>query len=128
MRIGQGAQGIICLATDKQQPTPTSVAVKKMPNALDELVSCKRLVRELRLLRYLKQENILSLLDVMLPPSSNVLLWKDVYVVSPLLDTDLHYVITSSQPLSVRMRPARGRPCSRRTLSSGQVLSSQARD
>ena len=53
------------------------MAVKKMPNALDEVLASKRLLRELRLLRLLKHENIIALTDIMLPPSTNVLLWKD---------------------------------------------------
>ena len=72
--VGQGAQGIICSAVDLSSPTQKEVAVKKMPNVLDEIMACKRLLRELRLLRHLKHENILSLNDIMLPPSSNVLL------------------------------------------------------
>ena len=40
------------------------------------------------------------LLDIMLPPSTNVLLWKDVYVVYDLMDTDLDYVIKSGQEIS----------------------------
>ena len=99
-RVGQGAQGVICSAVDLHQPEGTEVAVKKLPNALDEVMASKRLLRELRLLRHLRHENILSLSDIMLPPSTNVLLWKDVYIVSELMDTDLHYVIHSKQPLS----------------------------
>ena len=36
----------------------------------------------------------------MLPPSTNVLLWRDVYVVYDLSDTDLDYVIKSGQQIS----------------------------
>ena len=99
-RIGQGAQGVICSAIDQHSPDNREMAVKKMPNALDEVMASKRLLRELRLLRHLKHENILSLTDIMLPPSTNVLLWKDVYTVSELMDTDLNYVITSGQEIT----------------------------
>jgi serine/threonine protein kinase len=98
--VGHGAQGIICSAVDLQSPTGQEVAVKKLTNALDEVMASKRLLRELRLLRHLKHENLLSLTDIMLPPSTNVLLWKDVYIVSELMDTDLHYVIESGQAIS----------------------------
>jgi len=98
--VGQGAQGVIWSAVDMQSPTQNEVAVKKMANALDEVLASKRLLRELRLLRHLKHENIVALTDIMLPPSTNVLLWKDVYVVYDLMDTDLDYVIKSGQEIT----------------------------
>jgi len=99
-RVGQGAQGVICSALDEASADGREVAIKKMPNALEEVMASKRLLRELRLLRHLKHEHIVSLLDIMLPPSTNVLMWKDVYVVSELMDTDLDYVITSGQEIT----------------------------
>ena len=98
--VGQGAQGVIWSAVDTHSPMQHEVAVKKMPNALDEVLAAKRLLRELRLLRHLRHQNIISLTDIMLPPSTNVLLWKDVYVVYDLMDTDLDYVIKSGQEIS----------------------------
>ena len=97
--VGQGAQGVIWSAVDTQA-RGEEVAVKKMANALDEVLASKRLLRELRLLRHLDHENIIKLKDIMLPPSTNVLLWKDVYVVYELMDTDLDYVIKSGQEIS----------------------------
>mgnify|MGYP002028471449 CR=1 FL=1 len=52
--------------------------MKKLTHVLDDEISCKRLLRELRLLRYMRHENILHLHDIMLPPSLNVLQWHDV--------------------------------------------------
>ena len=98
--VGQGAQGVIWSAVDAQSPTHGEVAIKKMANALDEVLASKRLLRELRLLRHLKHENIIALTDIMLPPSTNVMLWKDVYVVYELMDTDLDYVIKSGQEIT----------------------------
>ena len=98
--IGRGAQGLICAARDTCAPEPTEVAVKKIPNAVDEIISCKRMLREVRMMRHFKHENLLSLRDIMFPPSSNVLLWKDIYLVTDLMDTDLHHVISSKQELS----------------------------
>ena len=40
------------------------------------------LLRELQLLDHFKHENLLQLRDIMVPPSSNVLLWKDIYLVT----------------------------------------------
>ena len=82
--IGRGAQGLICAAhnTCAVPPEPVDVAVKKFPNAVDEVVACKRMLREVRTMRHFQHENLLSLRDIMFPPSSNVLLWRDVYLVS----------------------------------------------
>jgi len=95
--VGQGAQGIICAAQRTKGHTSQQVAIKKIPNVLDEIVSCKRLLRELRLLRHLQHENLPQLIDIMLPPSSNVLRWKDAYIVTDLMDTDLLYILKSGQ-------------------------------
>ena len=96
--VGQGAQGVICSAHDVH--LAVDIAIKKLPNALDEVMSCKRLLRELRIMRRMRHENLLQVRDIMLPPSTNVLMWKDVYVVSELMDTDLDYVITSGQEIT----------------------------
>ena len=98
--VGQGAQGVIWSAIDSLSAEQKEVAVKKVPNALDEVLASKRLLRELRVLRHLKHENVIALIDIMLPPSTNVLLWKDVYMVYELMDTDLDYVIKSGQEIS----------------------------
>ena len=98
--IGRGAQGLICAARDTMAQVTPEVAVKKMPNAVDEIISCKRMLREVRMMRHFQHENLLMLRDVMFPPSSNVLMWKDIYLVTDLMDTDLHQVISSKQELT----------------------------
>ena len=103
--VGQGAQGVLCSAVDLRSNGTTEVAIKKLPNVFDDVMGAKRLLRELRLLRHLRHDNILSLRDILLPPSTNVMLWRDVYLVSPLMDTDLDYVITSGQASSPRPHP-----------------------
>ena len=98
--IGRGAQGHICAARDTCAAEQPDVAIKKMPNAVDEIISCRRMLREVRMMRHFRHENLLSLRDIMFPPSSNVMLWKDIYLVTDLMDTDLHHVISSKQELS----------------------------
>ena len=43
---------------------------------------------------------MLGLHDILPPPGGNAKDWKDVYIVSELMDTDLHYIIHSKQPLT----------------------------
>lgn len=71
------------------------VAIKKIPSAFDDVVDAKRIVREVRLLRRLNHMNIIKIVDILPPPS--LAEFNDVYIVSELMDTDLHRVIYSSQ-------------------------------
>jgi len=96
--VGQGAYGLICAAKDST--TGEQVAVKKISNAFEDATDCKRMLREMRLLQHFQHENVLALRDIMLPPPGRVADWKDVYLVTELLDTDLHYIIHSKQALT----------------------------
>ncbi|KAG8464362.1 hypothetical protein KFE25_003425 [Diacronema lutheri] len=96
--VGQGAYGLICAAKDTV--SGESVAVKKINNAFEDAVDCKRILRELKLLRHFNHENVLSLRDIMTPPPGKPETWKDMYLVTELLDTDLHYIIHSKQALT----------------------------
>lgn len=71
------------------------MAIKKIPSAFDDVVDAKRIVREVRLLRRLDHMNIIKIVDILPPPS--LADFNDVYIVSELMDTDLHRVIYSSQ-------------------------------
>ena len=94
--IGKGAYGVVCSAKDSR--TDERFAIKKIGNAFDNAVDAKRTLREIKLLRHLSHENIIAIRDIMLPPDR--LNFSDVYVVYELMDTDLHQIIRSSQPLS----------------------------
>ena len=52
------------------------------------------------LLRRLRHENVIAVVDIMAPPASQAAKFADVYLVYELMDTDLHQIIRSSQPLS----------------------------
>jgi hypothetical protein len=65
--IGHGAYGVVCAAVD--MATETKVAIKKVPNAFEDLVDAKRILREIKLLRHFKHENVCSLYDLLDPPS-----------------------------------------------------------
>ena len=49
------------------------------------------------LLRHLQHENVIGLRELMTPSDKG---FKDLYIVQDLMDTDLHQIIRSSQPLS----------------------------
>lgn len=94
--IGKGAYGVVCSA--KNMATGEKVAIKKITSAFDNLTDAKRTLREIKLLRHLRQDNIIAILDIMQPTSKDK--FNDVYLVNELMDTDLHQIIRSSQPLS----------------------------
>ena len=52
---------------------------------------CLRTLREIRLLRHFRHENIISVLDILQPPSFE--LFRDVYPMQELMETNLHHVI-----------------------------------
>ena len=78
--IGKGAYGVVCSAKDAL--SGDKVAIKKITNAFDNLTDARRTLREMKLLRHLKHENIIALRDIPRPPTRD---FKDVYLVSAQL-------------------------------------------
>lgn len=75
------------------------VAIKKIPKLFNDLVDGKRVLREVKILQHLRgHENIVRLHDLLYPRQSKDT-FRDLYIVTELLDTDLHLVLKSRQPL-----------------------------
>ncbi|KAL9108255.1 MAG: hypothetical protein Q9227_006993 [Pyrenula ochraceoflavens] len=85
--VGMGAFGLVCSAKD--QLTQQPVAVKKIMKPFSTPVLSKRTYRELKLLKHLRHENVISLSDIFISPL------EDIYFVTELLGTDLHRLLTS---------------------------------
>ncbi|KZL64758.1 mitogen-activated protein kinase HOG1, partial [Colletotrichum tofieldiae] len=85
--VGMGAFGLVCSARD--QLTNQNVAVKKIMKPFSTPVLAKRTYRELKLLKHLRHENVISLSDIFISPL------EDIYFVTELLGTDLHRLLTS---------------------------------
>ncbi|KAI5684155.1 hypothetical protein M9H77_05383 [Catharanthus roseus] len=94
--IGKGAYGVVCSSINME--THEKVAIKKINNVFGTRIDALRTLRELKLLRHIKHPNVIALKDVMMPMQRNS--FKDLYLVYELMDTDLHHIIKSSQPLS----------------------------
>lgn len=94
--IGKGAYGIVCSA--RNADNDEKIAIKKIGNAFDNVIDARRVLREIKLLRHMSHENIIAIKDIMRPPNKDT--FQDVYIVYELMDTDLHQIIRSSQPLS----------------------------
>ncbi|TFK67848.1 mitogen-activated protein kinase [Pluteus cervinus] len=90
--VGEGAYGIVCSAVHR--PTGRKVAIKKIA-PFDHSMFCLRTLRELKLLKFLSEagvsENIISILDIIKPPSIEA--FKEVYLIQELMETDMHRVI-----------------------------------
>ncbi len=89
--MGGGAYGVVCscLNTAKNE----KVAIKKIPNAFEDLIDAKRIYREILLLKFFKHPNIIKLLDIIKP--ANPKKYDDIYIITDLMETDLHRVIYS---------------------------------
>ncbi|KAJ8043069.1 Serine/threonine-protein kinase NLK [Holothuria leucospilota] len=94
--IGYGAFGVVWSVTDPRDGK--RVALKKMPNVFQNLISCKRVYRELKMLFYFNHDNVLKALDILQPP--HIDFFEEIYVVTQLMQSDLHKIIVSPQPLS----------------------------
>jgi Protein kinase domain len=94
--VGAGAYGVVVAATDTS--TGGTVAIKRIGNCFKNLKDTKRIVREIRLMRHFQHENVLPVLDVFVPEAKDE--FSDVYIISPLMDSDLQQIIGSSQELS----------------------------
>ncbi|KAK0394657.1 hypothetical protein QR680_000859 [Steinernema hermaphroditum] len=92
--IGTGAYGTVCKAFDGR--CQRQVAIKKIPRAFAAMTLIKRTLREVRILRELNHENIVSVLDMFTAEGSQ---GRDIYMVMDLMETDLHQIIHSDQKL-----------------------------
>lgn len=95
--IGRGAYGVVVSAKDKKKGV--KVAIKKVHNAFEDLIDAKRIVREIKLLSFFDHENIISLLDVVKPYEGRTG-FEDIYIITDLMETDMHRVVYSRQELS----------------------------
>uniref|UniRef100_A0A8C5R7J1 mitogen-activated protein kinase n=1 Tax=Leptobrachium leishanense TaxID=445787 RepID=A0A8C5R7J1_9ANUR len=68
--IGSGAYGTVCSARDVRSRTGETVAIKKLIRPFQSKVHAKRAYRELRLLKNMNHENVISLINVFTPDES----------------------------------------------------------
>ena len=95
-QIGLGSFSAVCSCYDRKDNR--NVAIKKVTNAFDDLEDARHILREIKLLSFFDHDNIVTLLDVSKP--ENKLNYNDVYVITDLMETDLHRVIYSRQELT----------------------------
>ncbi|TRY60109.1 hypothetical protein DNTS_012010 [Danionella cerebrum] len=74
------------------EKTGFKVAVKKLSRPFQSIIHAKRTYRELRLLKHMKHENVIGLLDVFTPATS-LEEFNDVYLVTHLMGADLNNIV-----------------------------------
>lgn len=97
--IGSGAYGVVISAQDTH--LNCRVAIKMVPKAFQDEIDAKRILREIKLLKHFKHENIVNIVDMMPPMARYVDDFTDVYIVGELMETDLYRIIYSKQSLSL---------------------------
>ncbi|OQS04313.1 mitogen-activated protein kinase, partial [Thraustotheca clavata] len=97
--MGQGSYGQVAEAYDTLMNR--RVAIKRVINVFDRAQDCVRLYREIYILRHLRHANIISLVDVILPPS-DLSRFHDLYLVFEFADTDLQKLFCLPQYLNIR--------------------------
>ncbi|KAF8572447.1 hypothetical protein P879_00764 [Paragonimus westermani] len=95
--LGYGAFGVVWSVIDPRDGQ--RVALKRIPRVFHNPITAKRVHRELRMLSCLKHDNIVNLIDVV--KSESYLNFEEIYFLFELMQTDLHKIIVSPQPLSM---------------------------
>eukprot|EP00443_Scrippsiella_acuminata_P056670 CAMPEP_0115487216 /NCGR_PEP_ID=MMETSP0271-20121206/60840_1 /TAXON_ID=71861 /ORGANISM="Scrippsiella trochoidea, Strain CCMP3099" /LENGTH=490 /DNA_ID=CAMNT_0002915257 /DNA_START=136 /DNA_END=1604 /DNA_ORIENTATION=+ len=83
--IGTGSYGSVCEAYDRDQGR--LVAVKRVRHMFEDLVDCKRILREVAILSRLRHEYVVQMYDVIAPGSSHS--FDELYLVMEICDSDL---------------------------------------
>jgi len=93
-KLGKGAYATVSAFRDRT--TGAMVSVKRATNVVEDVVDGKRVWREVRLLSQLNHENVLGVLGMYHSSGEE---FRDFYLVTPCMQSDLDKVIRSQQPL-----------------------------
>jgi len=96
--LGHGAYAVVCEALDLR--TNKSVAIKKNKGVFQELSDAKRILRETKLLMHFDHEDVIKLIDVIVPSENERDSFNDVYLVLPKMETTLAKIIKSKHKLT----------------------------
>ena len=90
--LGTGSYGKVVLATKKS--TGQKVAIKRMENIFEDETDCKRILREVTLMRKLRHPFVVDLIELLYPkdPAN----FDTLYVVMEYAESDLKKIIKSN--------------------------------
>lgn len=96
--LGTGSYGKVALATKKS--TGRKVAIKRMENIFEDETDCKRILREVTLMRKLRHPFVVELVELLFP--SNPQTFDTLYVVMEYAESDLKKIIKSNINLEMQ--------------------------
>lgn len=82
--VGTGSYGHVCEAFDKVNNR--IVAIKKIHKVFEDLIDCKRILREIAILNRLEHPNVISILDIC--PPENLEAFDELFIVLEICDSD----------------------------------------
>ncbi|OII71431.1 mitogen-activated protein kinase 2 [Cryptosporidium ubiquitum] len=82
--IGTGSYGHVCEAYDSKENR--LVAIKKIHRVFEDLVDCKRILREIAILSRLNHDHIVKILDICAPEDTEH--FDEIYLVLEIADSD----------------------------------------
>lgn len=94
-QVGCGSYGNVYQAIEKD--TDKKVAIKSVHTVFDDLVDCKRIMREIKLLRYLDSPYVVKIYDIV--PPKNRATFNKINIVLEYADSDLKKLCKSSLKL-----------------------------
>jgi len=83
--IGTGSYGSVCEAYDRHKGR--LVAIKRIGHMFEDLIDCKRILREIAILSNLNHDHIVRIYDIVAP--SNMKIFDELYIVMEICDSDL---------------------------------------
>jgi mitogen-activated protein kinase 1/3 len=89
--IGKGSYGNVYEAIEKS--TGRRVAIKKILYLFNDKTDCKRILREVRLLRYLHSKYVIELINILEP--KNLDTFNSIYLVLDFMDSDIRRIFKS---------------------------------
>lgn len=90
--LGTGSYGKVALATKKS--TGQKCAIKRMDNIFEDETDCKRILREISLMRKLRHPYLVELVEIIPPAKPQT--FTTLYVVMDYAESDLKKIIKSS--------------------------------
>jgi mitogen-activated protein kinase 1/3 len=82
--VGTGSYGHVCEAYDKVNNR--IVAIKKIHKVFEDLIDCKRILREIAILNRLDHANVIAILDICIP--ENLETFDELFIVLEICDSD----------------------------------------
>jgi len=83
--IGTGSYGSVCEAYDKDHER--IVAIKKVNRVFEDLIDCKRILREIAILTALKNDRVVRVFDLVIPRDEQDK-FDEIYLVLEICDSD----------------------------------------